>query len=174
MKIKNKSRDLRIVIGIVLTTLIISISFFGRVFGENLKASVDLSLGGLLGGIGLDISGDGFSFNTGGGSSVQPGCGGGDCLVAPDAGEYSGIVATTSIREAIINWTNFFLGFLALIAMIILIFAGFMYITAAGNDEQAKKAKNTIMWVVIGIIIILIAYAFVNTLITKGPTGRDY
>ncbi|MCF7845720.1 MAG: hypothetical protein K9L85_00605 [Candidatus Peribacteraceae bacterium] len=172
MQTKTKSRDIRLVIGVILTTFVVAVSFFGRVFGEDLKAAVGVNLGSS--GLGVDVSTGGFSFSTGGGSAVQPGCGGGNCLVAPDAGAYSGIVAATSIREAIINWTNFFLGFLALIAMIILIFAGFMYITAAGNDEQAKKAKNTIMWVVVGIIVILIAYALVNTLITTGPSGRDY
>ncbi len=110
---------------------------------------------------------------AGGGSGEQPGCGGGDCLVVPGTGEYHGISTETSFRESLIKWTNFFLGFLALAAMISLIFAGFLYVTSAGNDEQAGKAKKIIIWVVIGIVVILLAYAFVNTLIDKGPTGSD-
>ncbi|MFH0833865.1 MAG: TrbC/VirB2 family protein [Patescibacteria group bacterium] len=174
MLTKKLLRDKRMVLGIMLGAIIFSIALFGRMTGNYLTAAVDLNLGGVLGGLGVDVSTGGFNFSTGGGSAVQPGCGGGNCLVVPNAGVYSGIVGATSIRDAIIKWTNFFLGFLTLIAMIILIYAGFMYITAAGSDDQAKKAKNTIIWVVIGIIIIMLAYAFVNTFITTGPTGRDY
>ena len=120
-----------------------------------------------------DIGDEIRGIGEGGGSGDQPGCGGGDCLVVPGSSEYDGIADESSFRQALITWTNFFLGFLALVAMIALIFAGFLYITAAGNEEQAGKAKKIIIWVVVGIIVILLAYALVNTLIEKGPTGSD-
>lgn len=129
-------------------------------------------------GFSVGLSTDDFSFgystgDTVGGSNQQPGCDGDNCLIVPNPNEYGGIAGNVSLREAIIKWTNFFLGFLALIAMIALIFAGFLYVTAAGNSEQADKAKKIIIWVVLGIIVILIAYALVNTLITTGPKGDD-
>lgn len=105
-------------------------------------------------------------------SDTAPGCGSDDCLSVPGASEYSGIAAQTSFREALITWTNFFLGFLSLVAMIALIYSGFLYVTAAGNDEQTGKAKKIIIWVVIGIMVILLAYALVNTLIEDAPTGQ--
>ncbi|MCF7836412.1 pilin [Candidatus Gracilibacteria bacterium] len=165
----NKSRNNRIVTGVILGAVVLVVAIFGRVAGENLKAAI--SIDGILPGISIDT--DEFSLNAGGGSNQAPGCGGGNCLVAPDAGEYSGIAVETSFRQFLITWTNFALRFLALIAMIALIYAGFLYVTAAGNDEQAGKAKKIIIWVVTGIVVILLAYALVNTLITKGPTGSD-
>lgn len=179
MKSKKILPARKIAIGIVLGIFIVGTAIFGRMAGQNLMAKFDLNLGGVLdgvlGGVGIDISTDGFNFSTGGGVAKQPGCGGSDCLVAPDPDAYAGIVipGATTVRDAILKWTNFFLGFLALIAMIIVIYAGFLYVTAMGNDDQAKKAKNTIIWVVMGIIVILLAYALVNTLITTGPTGQD-
>jgi type IV secretory pathway VirB2 component (pilin) len=122
---------------------------------------------------GLETDDFSIGVGNGGGSNNQPGCDGGNCLSIPDDGLYKGIAGETNIRQAIINWTNFALGFLSLIAMVALIFAGFMYVTSAGEDEQAGKAKKMIMYVVIGIIVILIAYALVNTLITDGPKGGD-
>ncbi|MFH1375500.1 MAG: hypothetical protein ABIH35_02410 [Patescibacteria group bacterium] len=128
-----------------------------------------------LGDGGIQIGTDNFSFGLGvGGAGDQPGCSGSNCLSVPSAGTYKGIAVTGSLTKAILNWTNFFLGFFALIAMVALIYAGFLYVTAAGNDEQATKAKKIIIWVVIGIIVILLAYALVNTLITTGPKGGDY
>lgn len=180
MNYKKIFLDRKFIIGFCLSVIICGVAVFGRMAGQSLTAKLDLNLGGMLdgvlGGVGIDVSTDGFSFSTGGGIAKQPGCGGNDCLVAPDPDEYAGIVisGTTTFRAAILKWTNFFLGFLALIAMIFLIYAGFLYVTAMGNDDQAKKAKNIIVWVVVGIIVIMIAYALVNTLITTGPTGRDY
>lgn len=169
---KSKSRILRIITGIVIGAAIIILAIFGRIAGENLTAYVDIDLGNIIDGLNLDLYADGFGFSIGD-IGDQPGCGESNCLVAPDASEYHGISTESSFRQSIIKWTNFFLGFLALVAMIALIYAGFLYVTAAGNDEQAGKAKKIIIWVVSGIIVILLAFALVNTLIETGPTGSD-
>jgi FtsH-binding integral membrane protein len=51
--------------------------------------------------------------------------------------------------------------------MIVLLVGGFQYITSAGNEEQAERGKKTIMWAVIGIIVIAIAAAAVNWFMGK-------
>ena len=42
----------------------------------------------------------------------------------------------------------------AIVFMIMLLYGGFTYLTAAGNPENEEKAKKTLIWAVIGIIII--------------------
>lgn len=79
---------------------------------------------------------------------------------------YRGNTSRSAI-EMITGWTNFLLPFVSALAIAALIYAGFLYITAAGNNEQSEKAKKIIIWVVIGIILILSAYAIVNTLVTS-------
>ncbi|MBI5413066.1 PKD domain-containing protein [Candidatus Peregrinibacteria bacterium] len=71
-------------------------------------------------------------------------------------------------REFIVNVVNFALGFLGLISLVIIIYGGFMYVTAAGNEEQAGKGKKAITYALIGIIIILASYAIVRTALTIG------
>ncbi|MCF7845719.1 MAG: hypothetical protein K9L85_00600 [Candidatus Peribacteraceae bacterium] len=71
----------------------------------------------------------------------------------------------------ITGWTNFVLPFVGVIAIAAIIYAGFLYLTAAGNEEQTKKAKNIIMWVVIGIILIFSAYAIVNSLLSTNSSS---
>jgi len=68
------------------------------------------------------------------------------------------------------GWTNFVLPFVSLLAIAAIIYAGFLYITALGNDEQTSKAKDIILWVVVGIIVILSAYAIVNTVLGGSAT----
>jgi hypothetical protein len=66
----------------------------------------------------------------------------------------------------IAGWTNFVLPFVSVLAIAALVYAGFLYITAFGNEDQTGKAKNIIIWVVIGIVIIVSAYALVNTVMS--------
>jgi hypothetical protein len=51
------------------------------------------------------------------------------------------------------QYTKF--GFIGIIAITALIYAGFLYLTAGFDDGNAEKAKKIIMYVVIGIIFIL-------------------
>lgn len=63
------------------------------------------------------------------------------------------------IRAIIIDFVKVFLGFLAIIFLVLVIMAGYKWMTAAGNEEQVKEAKDTLSKAVIGLIIILAAYA---------------
>ncbi len=157
--------------GLLLALALTVLSFSGfaaSVAGDSLTAQIGISIGG--GGGSINIGG---GTGGGGGSGTQPGCGGGDCLAPPAPGAYSGIATEASLRSSILKWVNFFLGFFALLAVIALIFAGFLYVTGLGNDEQIQKAKKVIIWVVVGIVVVLIAYALVNSLITFGPQGGE-
>ncbi len=69
------------------------------------------------------------------------------------------------LKQLMIAWIRFLFPIAAIAAVIALIWAGFMYITAFGDDAQVDKAKNIIIWVVAGIILILGAFAIVNTII---------
>jgi len=67
------------------------------------------------------------------------------------------------LKELVIGWMNFLLSLAALLAVIAIVWAGFLYVTAAGDDGRMETAKKIVIWVVIGILLILAAYAIVNT-----------
>jgi amino acid transporter len=62
------------------------------------------------------------------------------------------------IRETIAKVINVALQFIGVIFLALLVYAGFKYMTAAGNEEEAKKAIALIRQAVIGLIIILMAW----------------
>jgi len=66
------------------------------------------------------------------------------------------------IYEKIALVINIFLGFAGIIAVILVIFAGFKWMTAQGNEEQIIQAKGTIKSAVIGLGIVLLAFVIVN------------
>ncbi len=67
----------------------------------------------------------------------------------------------TDIRKAIMNVTNWILGFIAIVATLVVIYGGVQYLTAAGNEDQVANAKKTISYGIIGVVIAGMAYAIV-------------
>ncbi len=85
----------------------------------------------------------------------------------PDSGIALGGQRRT-IREVVVSILNYLLGFVGLIAVAMLIYGGFRYLTSAGNEEVTKKAKSVILYAIIGIVIIALSFVIVNTIITQG------
>lgn len=78
-----------------------------------------------------------------------------------------------SFRALAKNFLNFFLGFLGFIAVIMIIYGGILYITAAGKQEKVDEGKKIITYSIIGIVIILLSFAIVNTVLGGLGTGSD-
>jgi TRAP-type C4-dicarboxylate transport system permease small subunit len=73
-----------------------------------------------------------------------------------------------SLRQMILKYINFFLYFLCLVATAFVIYGGFLYITSQGDDGNVEKAKKILTFAAIGIFIILISFALINTVLTAG------
>lgn len=54
-----------------------------------------------------------------------------------------------------------------LIAVFMIIFGGLKYITSGGNDNSVKGAKNTLLYAVIGLVIVLIAEGIVRFVLNR-------
>ncbi len=55
----------------------------------------------------------------------------------------------------------YLLWFVTLIAVIYIIYAGFQILIGGGDEEKMKKAKNIILYVIVGIILIWLSYSIV-------------
>lgn len=71
----------------------------------------------------------------------------------------------TSTRDAFGFLTSFALSFIGMVAIMFLIYAGFVYITANGEQSKIDKAKKLIWGTIIGILIVFSVYAVVATLL---------
>jgi len=76
-------------------------------------------------------------------------------------------------RTLILTILNFFLGFLGLLAVMMIIYGGMLYVSAAGKQESIDKGKKIIMYAIIGIVIILLSFAIVNTVLGGAGAGTD-
>ncbi|HTK05178.1 MAG TPA: pilin [Candidatus Eisenbacteria bacterium] len=54
------------------------------------------------------------------------------------------------------------LGLLGSISLVMFVYGGITWMTAAGNDEKIKKAKNTIVYAVFGLIVAFSAFGILE------------
>jgi len=73
-----------------------------------------------------------------------------------------------NIKTLVLRIVNYALTFLGIVAVLIIVFGGFTYITAAGAQDKVDNAKKMIMYAIVGIIIILLSFAIVNTVLQAG------
>ena len=80
----------------------------------------------------------------------------------PNVGGLPDASSPDDVRQVIIDILAAVLNFLALIAVVVIIIAGIRLIVSQGEEEQKEKAKKTIFYAVIGLIIVLFARVIVS------------
>ncbi len=75
-------------------------------------------------------------------------------------------LSSTSISGVVLSllrWLLYIMGFLAIIAFVI---SAIFYLTAAGDDDKIEKAKTTMIYAIIGVIVGLMGLIIVNAINT--------
>lgn len=62
---------------------------------------------------------------------------------------------------------NVMIGVIGFVAVAFIIFGGFQYTTSAGDPGKVKKAKDTILYGIIGLVVAMLAYAIVNFVLSN-------
>lgn len=70
-------------------------------------------------------------------------------------------------QEIIVSIINVFLGLLAIFFLIQILVAGYQWMSAAGNEEKVKHARDRIKSALIGIMIILASLIIVNFVLAQ-------
>lgn len=70
---------------------------------------------------------------------------------------------TSKTADAVVNSVlQVVTGFLALVAVCVMIFGGFTYITSTGDAAKVNKAKHIIMYGIVGLVVSLLAFVIVR------------
>lgn len=75
-----------------------------------------------------------------------------------------------SLPELVALIINIFSWVVGAVAVIMLIYAGFRYITGGGDDNSIKSAKNTILYAVIGLVVVVLSQVIVNFVLNQAST----
>jgi heme/copper-type cytochrome/quinol oxidase subunit 2 len=81
-------------------------------------------------------------------------------------GETAGL-GQADLKESIAGLIRVVLGFLGVVAVVIVLMGGFKWMTAGGNDEKVEEAKRLLLAGVIGLAIILSAYAITSFVVAS-------
>ena len=130
-------------------------SAIGGASGGREGAAVGAAIGAVAGGIAGGIAGATGNLRPGIGLGLTPGFSYG--IHVPQGTVLQ--ANNPQLEPLIVQIVNFFLGFVGVLAFLMLVYGGFRYLASAGDPEAAKKGKQTIVYAVVGVVIIALSYA---------------
>jgi len=77
------------------------------------------------------------------------------------------------VRQTAARIINVALGFLGIVAVVIVLIGGFKYMISGGNTEKTQEAKNYIVAGIIGLAIILSAWAITSFVLSRLITATQ-
>ena len=77
------------------------------------------------------------------------------------------------LPDVVVNILYAIIAVSGLIAIVFVIVGGIQYMTSAGDPGKIKKAKDTILYAVIGLVICVLAFAIVNFTISNIIGHKD-
>lgn len=104
--------------------------------------------------------------NSGVNTSTSAGCPAGyekaSGLCIPQSPFKGGLTDSKTLPELVLRVLTMLLTFAGVVAVVIIIVGGFQYMTSGGNDEQAEKGKKALTNAIIGLVVVILAYAIVQ------------
>ena len=86
----------------------------------------------------------------------------------------SKIGGASTVPELIGTIVSSVLGFLGVIFFLLIFYAGLVWMTAQGNEEKIERSKEIISAAVVGLVIVLAAYAFTQFVFSQlGARGSS-
>ena len=80
-------------------------------------------------------------------------------IVKPD------FTTVEGVKNIVIFLLNTLIGLSALVAVVMIIISGYLFITAAGEPEKIQKAQGTLTAAVVGMIIVFLAKVVIEFLL---------
>lgn len=79
----------------------------------------------------------------------------------------NGGAGSGDLTQSIVHIVNGVIAALGIVCVVVIIIGGINYMTSAGDPGKVKKAKDTILYGIIGMVICALAFAIVNFVIGK-------
>ena len=85
--------------------------------------------------------------------------------IPEEVSDNSGV--STDFKDSVIGIINAVIGVLGIVAVVVIVIGGVTYMTSSGDAGKVKKAKDTILYGVIGLVVVALAFAIVNFVISN-------
>jgi hypothetical protein len=75
--------------------------------------------------------------------------------------------AATSLSQILANVINLLSVIISVVAVIVIIISGFRYVTSGGDSGRLTSAKNSLVYAIVGLILVALAQVIVKFVLTK-------
>jgi len=76
-------------------------------------------------------------------------------------------IAEIDIVKLLTRLIKVIFAFTGVLALLQFIYGGLLWMTSGGNAEKVKKGKDSLLWAILGIIVVFLSYALVSFVITN-------
>ncbi len=73
------------------------------------------------------------------------------------------------VIKNVVQWALIFAG---VVALFLIIFAGFKFVTSKGDPQEVDNAKKTLTYAIIGLLLILLSFAILNLIASVTGVGQ--
>jgi len=85
--------------------------------------------------------------------------------------QFGAVEGEQDLPTIIGNIIRVVLAFMGIVLLIVVLYGGFLWMTAGGSEEKVEKAKNWIINGIIGLVIVLVAYAITSYVVGQLTTS---
>ena len=82
-------------------------------------------------------------------------------LTADTLGTSGSVTDTASLVQKIMDLVNWFAWFVGLAAVVMGLYAGVLFITAAGDSAKIETARSILLYAIVGIAVAVLAFSLV-------------
>lgn len=93
-----------------------------------------------------------------------------DPNATPDMQELAGCNETTLVDEVANTGLNFVISVTGIIAVGVMVYGGFVYLTAQGDPSRAKRGRDVILYGLVGLAVAVLAFAIVTFVAANLPS----
>ncbi|MDO4902588.1 MAG: hypothetical protein Q4A21_03510 [bacterium] len=86
---------------------------------------------------------------------------------AIDGVNSTGTSSSTNVNGIIKTVVGVMMFILGALSVIMIIYSGIQYVISAGDSGKITKAKNTLIYSIVGLVVAIFAYAIVNFVLTE-------
>jgi len=94
-----------------------------------------------------------------------------DLDTSPGTACTEGVDAIAVLNSLVARFINLLSIVVGVVSVIMIIFGGFRYITSAGRDTSVTSAKNTILYAIIGLVIVVLAQVIVRFVLQQSTAS---
>ena len=91
----------------------------------------------------------------------------GECYGGTGNNKVNNDIATRDLNNTLNTIINVIIGIVGFVAVVMMIMGGINFITSQGDTAKVTKARNTILYGVVGLIVALLAFAIVNFVLSN-------